>query len=91
MSQNIRATGTSSPGMWMSSNVPGSGRAIMSASWIRLKPSMHDPSNSIPDSRASSSSAGVMANDLSIPCTSVNHSRTNRTLRSSTVLSTYSS
>ncbi len=51
---------------------------------------MADPSKVMPSSRAFSSSAGVMAKVLAVPSTSVNHSCTNRTARSSTVLSTYS-
>ncbi len=68
----------------------GSGRASTSLSWTREKPSMADPSKVMPSSRAFSSSAGVMAKVLAVPRTSVNHSWTNRTARSSTVLSTYS-
>src|SRR5919109_452021 len=44
----------------------------------------------MPRSKASSSSAGVIANDLRKPSTSVNHRRMKRTSRSSTVRSTYS-
>src|SRR5688500_14953974 len=51
---------------------------------------MAEPSNSMPRSKASSSSAGVIANDLRNPSTSVNHRRMKRTSRSSTVRSTYS-
>src|SRR5215211_9128343 len=51
---------------------------------------MADPSNSMPRSKASSSSAGVMANDFRNPSTSVNQRRMKRTSRSSTVRSTYS-
>src|SRR4029453_11124333 len=51
---------------------------------------MAEPSNSIPRSKASSSSAGVMANDFRNPSTSVNQRRMKRTSRSSTVRSTYS-
>ena len=43
------------------------------------------PSNVMPSSRAVSSSAGVMAKLFSVPRTSVNQRRTNRTPRSSTV------
>src|SRR5919201_1480439 len=44
----------------------------------------------MPRSKASSSSAGVIANDFRKPSTSVNHRRMKRTSRSSTVRSTYS-
>jgi len=90
MSQNMRAE-MSSPlplRAGMSSNVSGSGRATMSASATRLKPSMDDPSNTMPCSKAASSSAGEMANDLSCPATSVNHRRIRRTRRSVTRRST---
>ncbi len=69
----------------------GSGRASMSDSWTREKPSMEDPSKSMPSSKAFSSSAGVMANDFRNPSTSVNQRRMKRMPRSSTVRSTYSS
>ncbi len=69
----------------------GSGRASMSDSWTREKPSMEDPSKSMPSSKAVSSSAGVMANDFRNPSTSVNQRRMKRMPRSSTVRSTYSS
>ncbi len=72
------------------SNVVASGRASTSLSWMRLKPSIAEPSNCMPSSKAPSSSAGEMANDFSWPRTSVNQSRTKRTPRSSTVRSTYS-
>src|SRR2546430_5619100 len=45
----------------------------------------------MPSSRATSSSAGVISTDFKKPSTSVNHRRTNRTPRSSTVRRTYSS
>ena len=45
----------------------------------------------MPSSRATSSSAGVISTDFKKPRTSVNHSRTKRTPRSSTVRNTYSS
>src|SRR5215510_14661575 len=44
----------------------------------------------MPSSNAPSSPTGEMANDLRVPSTSVNQSRTMRTPRSSTVRSTYS-
>ena len=89
MSQNIRAAGCSVfQGMiW---NVEGSGTAIMSDSWIRLNPSIEEPSNPIPSRSAPSSSCEVIVNAFRKPSTSVNHNRTNRMLRSSIVRSTYS-
>ena len=90
MSQNTRATGASSGCQGRIWNVLASGRARTSLSWTREKPSMAEPSKVMPSSRAFSSSAGVMAKVLAVPRTSVNHSCTNRTARSSTVLSTYS-
>ncbi len=71
-------------------NVEGSGRAIMSDSWMRLKPSIEEPSNPIPSVSAPSSSEGVMAKDFRKPRTSVNHRRMKRIPRSSTVRSTNS-
>ena len=44
-----------------------SGMASTSLSWTRLKPSMVDPSKVMPSSRAFSSSAGVIWNDLGVP------------------------
>ena len=49
-----------------------------------------DPSNPMPSSNAPSSSAGAIATDFRNPSTSVNHSRTNRISRSSSVRSTNS-
>ena len=49
------------------SKVLGSGRASMSDSWTRLKPSMAEPSKVMPSSRAVSSSAGVIAKRFSVP------------------------
>ena len=66
----------------------GSGRASISVSCLREKPSIAEPSKRMPSSKAVSSSAGVMANDFSIPRMSVNQRRTKRTPRSSTVRST---
>ena len=82
MSQNIRATACSvCHGMiW---NVAGSGTAIMSDSWIRLNPSIEEPSNPIPSANAPSSSCDVIVNDFRKPSTSVNHRRMNRMPRSS--------
>ena len=45
-------------------NVDGSGRATMSDSYTRAKPSMADPSKPIPSAKAPSSSAGATATDL---------------------------
>ena len=89
MSQNIRAAGCSvCHGMiW---NVEGSGTAIMSDSWIRLNPSIEEPSKPIPSRSAPSSSCEVIVNAFRNPSTSVNHSRTKRMLRSSIVRRTYS-
>src|SRR6266542_911259 len=89
MSQKIRATWVSDRhGMiW---KVEGSGRATMSASWIRANPSMAEPSNPMPSASALGSSWVVMAIDFRNPSTSVNHSRINLIPRSSTVRSTYS-
>ncbi len=89
MSQNIRATWASDfHGMiW---NVEGSGLATMSDSWMRLKPSMEEPSKPMPSLNAPSSSCGVIAKDFRNPRTSVNHSRMNLIPRSSTVRRTYS-
>ena len=86
-SQKIRATGASSfhGTTW---NVAGSGTAIMSDSWIRLNPSIEEPSNPMPSASAPSSSCEVIVNDFRNPSTSVNQSRTNRIPRSSTVRKT---
>ena len=62
----------------------GVGRARTSLSCTREKPSIAEPSNVMPSSSAFSSSTGLMAKLLSWPSTSVNHSRTRRTPRSST-------
>ena len=70
------------------SNVFGSGMARTSLSWMRLKPSIDEPSKVIPSSSAFSSSAGLMAKLFRLPSTSVNHSRIRRTPRSSTVRNT---
>ena len=88
-SQNIRAT-LASVFHGISWKVEGSGTATMSDSWIRLKPSIEEPSNPIPSVSAPSSSCDVIVNALRNPSTSVNHSRMNRMLRSSIVRSTYS-
>src|SRR5579862_3778268 len=91
MSQNILATPGYSPRHGSNWNVDGSGRAIMSASCTRAKPSMAEPSKPIPSANAPSSSAGATATDLRAPSTSVNQSRTNLMSRSSNVRSTNSS
>jgi hypothetical protein len=52
--------------------------------------SMAEPSKPMPSSNAPSSSAGATATDFSVPSTSVNHSRTKRIWRSSSVCSTNS-
>ena len=91
MSQNIRAVDGPSPRHGRIWNVAGSGLASMSASYTRANPSMAEPSNPMPSSKAPSSSAGATATDLRNPSTSVNHSRTNRTSRSSSARSTKSS
>ena len=91
MSQNIRAlsplTPPSNGNTW---NVVGSGMATMSDSNTRAKPSIAEPSKPMPSSKADSSSAGATETLLSVPSTSVNHSRTNRMSRSSRVRSTNS-
>src|SRR5829696_1352927 len=91
MSQNIRAESPVRPSFqgrtW---KVPGSGLAIMSLSEARAKPSIAEPSNPMPSAKAPSSSAGATATDFRKPSTSVNHSRTKRISRSSSVRSTNS-
>src|SRR3712207_5629024 len=57
----------------------------MSDSSIALKPVIEEPSKPIPPSKASSSSAALMEKLLSWPRMSVNHSRTKRMPRSSTI------
>ncbi len=91
MSQNIRAVAGPSSRHGRIWNVEGSGLASMSDSKTRAKPSMADPSNPMPSSKAFSSSAGATATDFSEPSTSVNHNRTNRTSRSSSARRTKSS
>ena len=88
-SQNMRATGASCF-QGITWKVAGSGMATMSDSWMRLKPSIEEPSKPIPSANAPSSSWRVIVNDFRNPSTSVNQSRTNRIPRSSTVRSTYS-
>ena len=88
MSQKMRPEGSSGSAHGSSSKVAASGTASTSLSCTREKPSMAEPSNCSPSSKASASSAGEMATDLSWPSTSVNQSRMSRTPRSSTVRST---
>ena len=92
MSQNMRAEWCSPELVVQGSTwkVDGSGRATVSDSKTRAKPSIDDPSNPMPSSKAPSSSAGAIATDLRNPSTSVNHSRTKRMSRSSRVRSTNS-
>jgi hypothetical protein len=88
MSQKMRAVSSSPSVPGMSWNELGSGKASTSLSWTRLNPSIAEPSNCTPSSKAESSSTGEMATDLICPRTSVNQRRTSRTRRSSTVRST---
>src|SRR3954451_11276486 len=90
MSQNIRAVPGASPRHGSTWNVWGSGRANMSDSCTRAKPSIAEPSKPMPSAKAPSSSAGATATDLRKPSTSVNHSRTKRMSRSSIVRRTNS-
>ena len=91
MSQNIRALSPDAPPSngktW---KVDGSGIATMSDSKTRANPSIADPSKAMPSSNADSNSAGATETLLSVPRTSVNHSRTKRMSRSSSVRSTNS-
>ena len=90
MSQNIRAAPGASVRHGKIENVAGSGFANMSDSVMRAKPSIAEPSKPIPSAKAFSSSAGAIATDFKNPKTSVNHKRTKRILRSSSVRSTNS-
>src|SRR5215207_7159136 len=90
MSQNIRAVPGDSERHGRIWKVPGSGRASMSDSATRAKPSIAEPSKPMPSAKAPSSSAGATATDLRKPSTSVNQSRTKRISRSSKVRSTNS-
>ena len=85
----MRATGASCF-QGITWKVAGSGMATMSDSWMRLKPSIEEPSKPIPSANAPSSSWLVIVKDFRNPSTSVNQRRTNRIPRSSTVRSTYS-
>ena len=80
----MRATPSSSGRQGSTANVAGSGIAIMSDSSIALKPVIDDPSKPIPPSNASCSSEALIENDFSWPRMSVNQSRMNRMLCSST-------
>ena len=62
----------------------------MSDSWMRLNPSIEEPSKPMPSAKAPSSSCEVIVNDFRNPSTSVNQSRTNRIPRSSIVRRTNS-
>ena len=90
MSQNMRAVPGDSARQGRIWNVDGSGLTSMSDSWTRVKPSIAEPSNPMPSAKAPSSSAGATDTDLRYPSTSVNHNRTNRISRSSSVRSTNS-
>ena len=59
MSQNIRATASSSGRQGSRAKVAGSGTASMSDSSIGLKPVIEEPSKPIPPSKASSSSEAL--------------------------------
>ncbi len=83
-SQNILPTPCSSGRQGSTANVPGSGIAIMSDSSIALKPVIEEPSNPIPASNASSSSAALIEKDFSWPRISVNQKRMKRISRSAT-------
>ena len=83
-SQIIRPTFVPLP-PGMSWKVSGSGIATMSDSSIALKPVIDEPSNPIPASKASSSSAALMEKDFSWPRMSVNQKRMKRMSRSATI------
>ena len=90
ISQNIRAAPGASVRHGRIEKVAGSGFANISDSVMRAKPSMAEPSKPIPSAKAFSNSAGAIATDFRKPRTSVNHKRTKRMLRSSSVLRTNS-
>ena len=90
MSQNMRATRCCCGRQGSTTKVAGSGRAIMSDSSMRAKPSIEEPSKLMPRSSAASSSPTVIANDFSEPRMSVNQSRMNLTSASRAVAMTYS-
>src|SRR5688572_14370935 len=83
MSQNMRATPLSSGRQGSTAKVDASGMAIMSDSSIGLKPVIEEPSNPMPPSKASSSSAALIEKLFSWPSRSVNQRRTKRTSLSS--------
>jgi len=64
MSQNRRATPGASLRQGSVVKVLASGRASMSDSWTRAKPSIAEPSNPMPSLNAPSSSAGAMDTDF---------------------------
>ena len=72
--QNMRATPLSTGRQGRVWKVVASGKASMSASSLRRKPSMQPPSKPMPSSKATASSLGVMAKDFIWPRASVNHS-----------------
>ena len=76
MLQNMRATALCSGRQGSTWNVPASGNASMSDSWVRQNPSTQLPSKPMPSVKASSSSLGMTANDFMVPSTSVNQKRT---------------
>ena len=84
MSQNIRATPSSSGRQGSEANVVGSGIATMSDSSMALKPVIEEPSKPMPRSNASSSSAALIENDFRWPRMSVNQKRMKRMSRSAT-------
>src|SRR6476660_3055460 len=84
MSQNMRATPSSSGRHGSEANVGGSGIATMSDSSMALKPVIEEPSKPMPRSNASSSSAALMENDFRWPRMSVNQKRMKRMSRSAT-------
>ncbi len=72
----MRATALCSGRQGSTWNVPASGNASMSDSWVRQNPSTQLPSKPMPSVKASSSSLGMTANDFMVPSTSVNQKRT---------------
>ena len=79
MSQNIRATAFCRGRQGRSVKVVGSGKARISLSFIRAKPSTEAPSNPTPCSIASCRSSTVIAKPFRLPRMSVNQSRMNFT------------
>ena len=90
MSQNMRPTALLSGRHGSTWKVEASGKASMSLSRVRQKPSTQLPSKPMPSSKAFSSSLGITANDFMLPSTSVNQKRTKWTSRLLMVLSTKS-